>query len=286
MASIKKPVTQPQLFLVDNGSLRADAILALRGVADNLSARLGRLVIPASVLHSSKVPPGQLDGTPAETIIPALRRRLIAGQRNFRLLPFFFGPSRAFTEYLPEKLDALRAENPEWADFALEIAPPLFDDPQDDRIARALTERIDNLISRKGWRRPAVVLVDHGSPEPKVTSVRDGVGEQLRELLGDRVVPFAVSSMERREGAEYDFNEPMLERVLRQEAIKGPVVVALMFLSPGRHAGPAGDIAQICAAAQAINRRLDCAMTEPLGNHPLIEEILAERATSASVPLD
>jgi len=278
MATVKKHETKPLLLLVDNGSKRAEAILALRATADRLTSRLGRLVVPASVLHSSKVPPEQLDGIPAETLIPALRRRLNAGHRSFRILPFFFGPSRAFTEYLPEKIAALRCENPDWADFQLEITPPLYDSPDDERLARALAERIDLTMARHQWKRPAAILVDHGSPEPKVTSVRDAVGEQLRNLLGDRCVPFAVASMERRESPEYDFNEPMLERVLRQKAIRGEVIIALMFLNPGRHAGPDGDIAQICQEATSVNPKLVCQMTEPLGNHPLIEEILAERA--------
>jgi hypothetical protein len=49
--------------------------------------------------------------------------------------------------------------------------------------------------------------------------------------------------MERREGAEYDFNEPLLEHALQQA--KGEAVILMLFLLPGRHAGPDGDVATI-----------------------------------------
>ncbi|GHC03325.1 hypothetical protein GCM10007047_19870 [Cerasicoccus arenae] len=272
-------MTELSLLLVDNGSLRPNATLTLRRVAENLTSRLGRLVEPVSVLHSSKVPPALLDEMPAETLVPALRRRLHAGQRHFRLLPFFFGPSRALTDYIPGKITVLRAENPDWRDLNVEIAAPLFDlaNP-DDRLARALAERVDSVIARRQLHQPAVALVDHGSPEPAVNQVRNAVGEQLRGLLGGRVSVISVASMERREGAEYDFNEPLLERLLRQPDLTGPVIVALMFLSAGRHAGDGGDIAEICAKAESNANGLACHRTETLGEHPLIEEILAERA--------
>lgn len=277
MSSLKKPEVEPLLFLTDNGSLRADAVLNLRSVAENLTSRLGRLVIPASVLHSSKVPPNELGGTAAETVIPALRRRFHAGHRQMKILPFFLGPSRALTEYLPEKIAQLRSDDPDWAQARIEIAPPLFQ-PGDNRIARALAERIDSTIARQRLQRPNVVLVDHGSPAPEVTEVRNAIGNQLRLLLGERVGAFSVASMERREGAEYDFNEPLLERVLRQPAYVGPTVIAQLFLSAGRHAGEGGDIAQICEAVERETGRLICHRTAPIGDHPLIEEILAERA--------
>ena len=66
--------------------------------------------------------------------------------------------------------------------------------------------------------------------------------------------------MERREGAEYDFNEPQLESAVVGKGEAVPVVVALLFLQPGRHAGPGGDVKSIIAEAlqqaQAPARRV------------------------------
>jgi sirohydrochlorin ferrochelatase len=47
-------------------------------------------------------------------------------------------------------------------------------------------------------------------------------------------------------------------------------VVAPLFLSPGRHAGPAGDIAQICGAARSRSH-----LTELVGTHPMVADALA-----------
>ena len=50
---------------------------------------------------------------------------------------------------------------------------------------------------------------------------------------------------------EYDFNDPLLETALLNVSDAGPVIVALMFLQPGKHAGAGGDIAEIIAGAVA-----------------------------------
>ncbi len=46
-------------------------------------------------------------------------------------------------------------------------------------------------------------------------------------------------------------------------------------------AGPGGDIAQICRAAEAERPGLRTRMTEPLAAHPLLIEVLAERLAAA-----
>jgi sirohydrochlorin ferrochelatase len=52
---------------------------------------------------------------------------------------------------------------------------------------------------------------------------------------------------------------------------RGDVILAPLFLSPGRHAGPGGDLAQICAAASSR-----CHFTELVGTHPLAVTALAD----------
>lgn len=271
-------------LLVDNGSLHAASTLALRRVAAQLSQRLGEPVHPVSVLHSGKVSAGELEGRCAETLVGALRRRLRLGVRGFRVLPFFIGPSRALTQYLPDKFEASRRENSGWEAATLAIAPPLCDldgSPGDTRLAEALRDRVAETVRARGWACPAVALTDHGSPEPAVTQTRDHLGVQLEALLGRGCRAFTVASMERRAGPEYDFNEPLLERALRTPAFaEGPVVVAQLFLSPGRHAGRGGDIAQIATLAEAQHAALRVAPTPTLGEHPLVLDILTERAAA------
>jgi hypothetical protein len=91
--------------------------------------------------------------------------------------------------------------------------------------------------------------------------------------------------MERREGVAYDFCEPLLARLLRSaEWNAGEVIIAMQFLLPGRHAGPEGDVAQICREAEAVSGgALRTTLSPLVGEHPLLVDILAERWKAALV---
>lgn len=149
-------------------------------------------------------------------------------------------------------------------------------------LAAALADRVRATAAERGWRSPKVVLCDHGTPLRSVTAVRDRLGELLAAELGDEAEAVAVASMERRPGDDYAFNEPLLATRLASAPFDGgDVVVALQFLSPGRHAGPGGDVAEICAAAEEAARRagreLRIAMTATLADDDRVVEVLARR---------
>ncbi|HEX2860868.1 MAG TPA: cobalamin biosynthesis protein CbiX [Lacunisphaera sp.] len=260
----------PLTLLMDNGSLEPAAILGLRRLAAEVGQRLGIPVEPVSLLHSSAVPAEKIGGTAAEILEPALARRLAAGRNAFVILPLFFGPSGAFTDYLPKRLAHLREKHPA---LHATIAAPLFA-AGDDRLARILAEQ----IRRTGAPSRRVALVDHGSPAREVTAVRNELAAQVGSLLGDDHT-VAPCSMERREGAAYDFCEPLLAGLLRQPGWNsGEVTIALQFLLPGRHAGPGGDVARICREAEsASGGSLHTTMTALVGEHPLLVDILADR---------
>ena len=286
----------PLTILMDNGSLEPAATLALRGLAAKLGERIGQRVEPVSLLHSSGVPAEKLNGVPAEILEPALERRLNAGQNDFLLVPLFFGPSGALTDYLPARLAHLRIKHPQ---LSVKLAAPLFA-AGDDRLARILADQV--LAVRKGGTRPSaaakamadrpdgfearpeaalhphrVALVDHGSPASAVNDVRNELAKQLGTQLGPHFI-VAASSMERREGDAYDFCEPLLAGLLRQPGWNtGDVTIALQFLLPGRHAGSAGDVAAICREAEAACGGLRTTMTGLVGEHPLLVDILADR---------
>jgi sirohydrochlorin ferrochelatase len=271
----------PICFLFDNGSLRAAATWSLRATAKALAERLDLPVEPVSLLHSSGVDAVQLGGRRAQLLEPALDAFWASGGGEAVLVPLFFGPSAALTDYVPERLAALKAK---WPGRAVRLARPLVDvaAEADDRIARALADAIRICMLDKALTKPAVVLVDHGTPQPAVTAVREFLGRQLRVALRDEVSAVGTASMERREGEAYDFNEPLLARALRSVPFDaGDVVVALQFLSPGRHAGPGGDVAAICHAAQTERPGLRTHMTEPLGAHPALIDVLADRYREA-----
>lgn len=267
---------RPAVLLMDNGSLAPAATLCLREAAARLGAALRQPVEAVSLLHSNAIPPDQLAGIPAETLEAALKHRLKDGRSDFLVVPFFFGPSRALSDYLPARVGQLKAEHPQ---LRVRVAPPLVDlnSPQDERIAAILEDRVRSAM-RHCSAPPAVMLVDHGSPTRNVTEVRNHVALQLKARLGPDVQQVLAASMERRPGADYAFNEPLLESALGQaEFARGTVIVALLFLASGRHAGPDGDIARICQEAERRHSQLRILITEPLGSHPALTPILAER---------
>lgn len=264
----------PLTLLVDNGSLEPAATLALRLLAQQLGARLGARVEPVSLLHSSGVPKEKLGGVAAEILEPALDRRLAQGQHDFLILPLFFGPSGALTDYLPGRLAHLRRKYP---GLKATVAEPLFRS-DDLRLAQILADHVRQL----GSASPRIALVDHGSPARAVTEVRNALARQLGEFLGpDHTV--AACSMERREAPEYDFCEPLLAGLLRQPGWHaGEVTIAMQFLLPGRHAGPGGDVAAICREAEAASQgALRTTMTPLVAEHPLLIDILADRWVAA-----
>ncbi len=272
----------PVIFLIDNGSLRSEATLALRELAGNLSARVGVRVEPVSLLHSHKIAAEDLGGGPAMIVRQRMCELVEAGVRDFVMLPLFLGPSSAIRDYLPELIDAERQRQPE---LRVRIAAPLAGadvDVPDPRLARILAEHVRRTMAVEGLLRPKVAVVDHGTPVESVNRVRNAVARQLAELLTEEVESVLASSMERREGADYAFNEPLLERVGDIPGFAGgDLIAAMFFLLPGRHAGVGGDVAEICDGLVGRGTFARVCPTPLLGEHPLLLEVLADRLWAA-----
>lgn len=278
------PASPPRTLLLDNGSLAPAATLGLRHLAAALAARIDAPVEPVSLLHSSALPPEALGGVAAETLETFLARPDVAAG-DWTMVPLFFGPSRALTEFLPARVAAAKARAP---GLRVRLAPPLFA-AGDERLAGILADEVRAVWSAEpaeGWPR-AVALVDHGSPARAVVAVRDALAAQVQRQLGpeSRV---AACSMERRAGAAGDLCEPLLAALLARPGWdRGLVTVAMQFLLPGRHAGPDGDVAAICRAAEAARPGLRTRRTRLVAAHPGLVEILADRwrAGLAAAPL-
>ncbi|NNE90595.1 MAG: cobalamin biosynthesis protein CbiX [Verrucomicrobiales bacterium] len=268
----------PCTLLVDNGSHRAEATLSLRRIAGQLSEKVGHEVHPVSLLHSTKVDPSELDGVPAEIFEPFIKKqREQSGTNSFLVVPLFFGRSAAIYEYLPQRVEEHRGND--WPELDVKIAPCLVDleDQENTDVAEILVELVRKKIAEKNLDHPAVTLVDHGTPRIAVNRVRNFLASQLRDLLGEEAEAVEPSSMERREGEEYDFNEPLLENLLGTGDFAGDVVLSMLFLSPGRHAGPGGDIAQICEEAEEERSGLRTHMADLFATHPGLIDVLAKR---------
>jgi sirohydrochlorin ferrochelatase len=256
-----------RILLVDNGSYEPSATLALRGLALEVGKLIGQPVHPVSTMHSTKIDPALLGGQPAVIFEQAVQQAKADGIDELVVVPLFIGPSRAITEYLPKVFaDAQPGK------MKLSIREPLFG----PELVNILS---DNLKST-GWTKGSgtVYLCDHGSPIPEVTRCRNFFASALRNQLGLKDDELIACSMERREGAEYDFNEPLLEHAL--QSAKGEAVILMLFLLPGRHAGAEGDVATIAKEHAPAGQRWK--LSPLLGTHPTLASLLQKRYAVAA----
>ncbi len=264
----------PIVFLTDNGSLRPQATEGLRRLSSALGSRIGLEVEAVSLLHSHKIPAESLGGRPATIVKRRLRECFRHGRHDFVVLPLFLGPSLAITDYLPEVVAELREK--ECPQLRVRIASPLAGKAvtaPDPRLAAILESRL--LAGGPLAESDTVALVDHGTPIRVVNELRNVVAAQLGDRLGRPVQP---CSMERREGPDYAFNEPLLEQL--GEVLGAPgghLRLAMFFLLPGRHAGDGGDVATIVDGLVG-DRSFDRVTMSPLmAEDPLLLDILADR---------
>ena len=271
-------VTSKKYFLVDNGSLQPESVIYMRNVAVELGKSTGLSVTPSGLMHSHKVDSSKLNGQPGISLESFFLSKDSELYKNLAFIPMFLGPSLAITDWLPEKL-AMWSHNK--IDRKYSIADCLFR-RGDHRLANALSEYVSDLIPKFSPVKPYVILVDHGTPLQEVNLVREEVGSALVSKLEGRLSGFSTACMERRDGTQYDFNDPLLENLLQeiQSGGNNSVILAQLFLAPGRHAGPNGDISEICSPF--INDGMKIERTPTLGNHPLVLEILADRVNEVS----
>lgn len=246
------------LFVIDNGSLEPAATRHLRAVAATLSTRSGALVHPVSWRHADQIAAAALDGQCAWTLDSFVRVMAAQGHREFLALPFFVSPQGAIGSALRRDFDRLQAEIPV-SDFGLVDAAAFR-----QTLPAIAADRVREVIAARRLAQPPVVVVDHGGPSSASAARREELAAAMRLLLSAEIGPLASASMEGR-------HPPLLAEVLSHSALANrDVVVAPLFLAPGRHAGPAGDIATICHASPAR-----CHLTGLLGTHPAAIDALA-----------
>ena len=274
------------ILLVDNGSHRAASVLSLRRIANKLSVHSGYAVHPVSLLHSTKIDPDELDGVSADIVEPFLEEKLSNGINNFLIVPLFFGRSAAIYEYLPQRIGEMRKQ---FSNLRVRIAEPLvdLDNAKNDDVAQILADLVRKKISDNQLKRPSVTLVDHGTPRKKVNDVRNFIANQLKEILSHEVSTVEPSSMESRPEPEYQFNQPLLEDLLGSDGFCADVILSMLFISPGRHAGEGGDIHTICLDSESKIVGLKTYMSGLLSEHDDIVKILDSRLRSGmdSLPI-
>ncbi|HXQ80628.1 MAG TPA: CbiX/SirB N-terminal domain-containing protein [Opitutaceae bacterium] len=259
-----------RVALIDNGSLEPAAHESLRTAADSVGKRAGTRVEAVSWRHSGRIPPGDLAGGPAWTLAPWVRARVSEGEREYVFVPFFICPQGAIGSRMRRDLEAL---GDELGGFDFSITEGL---DAGTALAEIVADRVRETAAAKGLGRPAVVVVDHGGPSRASGAVRNSVADAARERLGRSIGPLAAASMEAPDGPESVFSRPLLPEALAAPGFdSGDVLIAPLFLSPGRHAGPGGDLERAARAAQARRPALRCHFTGLVGSHPAAIELLS-----------
>lgn len=138
-----------------------------------------------------------------------------------------------------------------------------------DRITSQLGSQL-TLVSRDGRRRsepaPALVVVAHGSRDPRALATVTALLERVRELRPELTVRLG----------HIELNEPLLTDTLA--AATGSAVLVPLLLSRGYHVKQ--DIPDATVAAP----HLDTRVAAPLGPHPLLVDALHDRLVEAGWP--
>jgi len=267
------------ILLCDNGSSKPQATLQLRYLAAQLSQKLDKTIYPVSLQHANKIPTEDLDNIPAMTFRPFLQEMLNLGENEFIVLPMFFGHSKAISKFIPDVVEELISDGNNLSVKVADVIYPLPDGEQ--QLASILAEHINQNFYEDIDGVQKAVLVDHGSPSPKVTEVRKHIAQSITPML-TKNISLEQAVMERREGKDYDFNGDLLENWLTKQAEKGEtaVIIALMFFLPGRHAGVNGDIDMISHSVLSKYPDFRIRMTPLICEHPEFLNILEDRLTA------
>jgi hypothetical protein len=260
-----------KIALLDNGSLEPAAHRNLRAVAAELTERTGLPVEAVSWRHSDRIPAGELDGAPAPILAPWVRARLREGETEFVFVPYFVSGEGAIAAAARADLEALRRASGGFAfTFTGGLAPPA------ENLGEIVAASVRAAMAARGLRRPAVLVVDHGGPAPASAALRNAVAADVRGRLGAEASAVAAASLESPEGPDFAFNQPLFAAQLGAPGFReGDVVIAPLFLAPGRHAGADGDLARIARAAEGDAPGRRCHFAGLVGTHPRAVEILA-----------
>lgn len=275
----------PRVVLLDNGSLSAEAVLQARSIASELSERIGVAVDAVSVLHSNRVKRSELDNRPALVWEDYLLKTKRQKADRLIVLPLFFGPSyglRKAKTLASSYDDGTLNDRIIWGKPLAEKGDLELGEIMANDLIRLLdTIELEN-PSCEGGAKPIALLVDHGSPFEEVAACRDRLAEQLAPRLGDRVDRVIACSMERREGERYAFNDPLLADALVDVEKRGPssILLSRLFLFPGRHAGPGGDIDSICQTSSWVQAGGEILEAPLLGTNPELVDLLESRYRS------
>ncbi|WP_425834006.1 sirohydrochlorin chelatase [Streptomyces fractus] len=135
-------------------------------------------------------------------------------------------------------------------------------------ISNQLGSRLSHVSPLRGYRSPpALVLVAHGSRDPRALATVSELAERIRERRPGLTVRLG----------HIELNEPLLSDTLA-ELPAGRAVLVPLLLSRGHHVKQ--DIPRAADDAAHLRTRV----ADPLGPHPLLVDALHDRLVEAGRP--
>lgn len=125
-------------------------------------------------------------------------------------------------------------------------------------------------------RKKALIIVDHGSA---VEEANEALAEVTRLLKSDEKCRFDIIRY-----CHMELAEPTVSQAFDECVAEGAshIVVHPFFLVPGKHSKQ--DIPRMVAEAASKHKGVSYYVTEPLGVHEKIIEVVLERANSKNRP--
>ena len=122
--------------------------------------------------------------------------------------------------------------------------------------------------------KPAILLVDHGSRRPEANEQLESIAQLLRDRDLERIV--RVAHME--------IASPTIAEGIAACVAAGAreIVVHPYLLAPGRHSRE--DIPALAAEAAADHPGVTVRVSEPLGVHEKLVDVVLERINAADDP--
>lgn len=115
--------------------------------------------------------------------------------------------------------------------------------------------------------KQALLLVDHGSRRREANDLLEQIAMMMRERFSLGIVHYA----------HMELGEPTIQQGFDACVADGAqeVIVHPYFLGPGRHVG--ADIPELVKKAASRHAGITVRITDPLGVHPKIGEVILER---------
>ncbi len=245
------------ILLVGHGSLRTGSGAAMIRLAARARAAGVAPIAGAGFLNYSR-----------PTFAEALARCVAQGAAEVVVQPYFLVPGKFVRVDLPRVLKTSQAAHPT---VVLRLAEPFGDHPALAELALKRAAEADDSTIKRLTERTGLLLMAHGSPDPRSNQPIEAVAERVR--AAGSYAHVTVCFME--------LNQPSVADAIDALAAQGVrrLIAVPYFLQLGGHV--VEDLPAIVAEARARHPATPIALAGHLAYDPLLLSVIADRVAEA-----